>query len=1245
MLARASSDAGTRLRHAKSTSSVHSRGKAAIAEPSDPFIVRDHATAAAVQAFERAYPFDHTRSRAERSLELSRRRSTASRASQGSHFPPRGSSLRQAGEDSAIRHRKSTQSHRFSIDRQQSNSPNVGAALAATPQHHLRNHVPASSVASAPLLPKDTAPISSPTDTPCALDSKKVRKSRSMYNSWGLGFGSSRETRQDAAADARFFPGQRLKENGALPIRDNEPKDHTVSQRTSEAPSAEDIAAARDKVLQSFQKNKLRARPSFTFTPFKKRPVEPQQQTPSAAHEHSPSPHGTPPLGIPAPTITPARLEEKRSFSGSLKSRFKKVFRKTSKPTISLPVQQVDASRAYFGDPGSTTPCETSPYSATATPAEYFASSDVPRPSSRQRISSDISNHSRKSFDDHDVSDISKSRVTSWTNSSVTNSLNSRDPRRLSMIPEFEPASEKKRNTSILGRSPFRKPLHLSPHGITRGPDSFDVFSALKSRLEKAGLDSNLDPDLPNTETQPLHDKTERAMLPSQTRNSSNTSKLSRATKATIRTVTPEIFGRSRPKDLAGEGHREFEDDEDSGRNSPDEDGSGLILPRIRLQRAAKATIPTPEQISTRKKRSENRWQAQLGQGHSPVFSKNIKKAMAGDNPYELKPFDRSSNPYESIGISPRTSSRKPQEPIDMLSPNWPSRADIMSPSVYSRDSSGESPVRKESDGSNCPPGTVVIVSSHSAKSYTLGSSPKKDTGSGSVRSSKDWKTWLSKEMSELNMGQDCDMSMTEEWLLKPTGHQREHAEIVGVGDDDDEVVIFKSRPASGSFPNRPERLTLIDPPIGTTGESTEIMAGERKSGNDASTPPDEGLVINKAREVSVPDENRPKSKASGGAHDKDENEYARPSRDGSNSAHESSHDANRALVSTPATCPGPEEKIPVSTLTDRSVHHARSCQSIHRSADRSHSSLAQYTTSAEDPDMPQLAATLVRPSPSAYTAPVANPPFRFRPADPSFTATARVSPFSRPRSAFDLRNQYSSAGLRSAAAAIPPPSRSAAASTPTATRPTLLPPPPHHSHHLRRKPVAVGVRRGRLTPSPTPAPSFDEEGETMHMIMQGPYGRSTTPESSSSTPPWVPPPPPQSEAARSPLASARHHWNIVGQHPLLATRQSTPALRVTPRPGSARLGVSGGGVGMMGQQQGAKENAVPVLASTTPNNKNYGEVADMQQGSAERESGTPSPGQLLAERWLCARQQRGGGGVMESAAGENVVSGSPAFL
>lgn len=83
----------------------------------------------------------------------------------------------------------------------------------------------------------------------------------------------------------------------------------------------------------------------------------------------------------------------------------------------------------------------------------------------------------------------------------------------------------------------------------------------------------------------------------------------------------------------------------------------------------------------------------------------------------------------------------------------------------------------------------------------------------------------------------------------------------------------------------------------------------------------------------------------------------------------------------------------------------------------------------------------------------------------------------------------------------------------------------------------------------------------------------------------------------------------------------------------------------MMGQQQGAKENAVPVLASTTPNNKNYGEVADMQQGSAERESGTPSPGQLLAERWLCARQQRGGGGVMESAAGENVVSGSPAFL
>lgn len=1286
MLSRASSDAGTRLRHAKSTSSVHSRGRSAAAGPSDPFIVREHATTAAVQAFERANALDRAKHRPEQSLELARRRSNASRASQGSHFPTRGSSLRQAGEDSAARRRQSTQPQRISLDREQNSKPNATAALAATPKHTIAESIP-TSIASAPPISRDMIPAASPAIAPATPVQKHVRKSRSMYTSWSLGIGSSRDLHPGTSMNSRRSSSQKARES-RVPVTSIS-EDDTIPQTFSTAPASEEIAAARDRVLQDFQKSRLITRPSFVFTPFKKRQDRQPQHQSSATSEGSP-PHETPPLSISGPAIASSKPEEKRSFSGSLKTKLKKVFRKTSKPTISLPVQQVDASRVYFSNSIQATPREASPGTATVAPMDYFTTTEPPRQVSRQRILSDVSHHSRESGDDHDATDISKSRVTSWTNSSATTSINGRDPKRLSIIPETEPTCERKRSAaSLLGRGTFRKPVNTSP--VAKGPDAFDVFSALKSRLEKAGLDSNLDPNLLTSGNQTLHEKTERAMLPSQVRNTSGaSSRVSRATKATIRSVTPDAFGKSRSKERRGGGHQQFDDQDDSGRGSPDDDDSGLVLPRIRLQRAAKATISTPEQMARRKCKLESRWQSQLNQGHSPVFSRNLKRAMAGVNPYELTRLDSSPSPSKSIEAPPRTSSRKPQQPVDMLNPSWPSRADIMSPSVYSRDSTGESPVRKESDGSNCAPGTVVIVSSHSAKSYTLGSSPKKDATIGTVRSSKDWKKWLSKEVSELDLSQDFDMSMTEEWLLKPVGHQREHAEIVGVGDGDDEVVIFKSRPASHNYPNtRPERLTLIEP---KAGPSNQPEAGDMKSGDHVTsastgTPPSgaEGQVGLRGVKSSTHKSEVLAEKDNGATQVESKN---------SNSPSSSGSGCNTDRESEQASSPEPEEKIPVSSLADQTIRTSRSCQSVRRSAGRSHSSLAHYTTSAEDPVMQQQQRPAVVPTYSSAepaAAPAANPPFRYRPA-------GTITPFSRPRSAFDLRQQRSGDQLRFPTAAQQRSSPTTTAIPIAAGSSLLLPPPPphhHHPHHLRRKPVAVGSHRGRgrLTPSPTPNPSM--EGDTVQMIMQGPYSsKSSNSEAAAapSTPPWIPPPPPSlgraslsrpqqwnhlhNPGSPSPLSLAnspyhhhphhQHHHHHHQQHQLLTTRQSTPALRVTPKPSSMRL---------YQQSYGFKENASPA-AMTPPVTAAakeffFGAAAAENGGAgagagaaAESDRGTPSPGQLLAEKWLSTRQQQqqqkpsaavtppsekgvgsGNGAKGESGRGAGGMSGSVAFL
>jgi hypothetical protein len=96
MLARANSDAGTRLRRSKSASTVQKR-PTSIAEPLDLNAVKQQALAAATAAFARAQAQEAADRQAKRSSEIARTKSNASRkslTSQGSHFPPRESSFR-----------------------------------------------------------------------------------------------------------------------------------------------------------------------------------------------------------------------------------------------------------------------------------------------------------------------------------------------------------------------------------------------------------------------------------------------------------------------------------------------------------------------------------------------------------------------------------------------------------------------------------------------------------------------------------------------------------------------------------------------------------------------------------------------------------------------------------------------------------------------------------------------------------------------------------------------------------------------------------------------------------------------------------------------------------------------------------------------------------------------------------------------------------------------------------------------
>lgn len=124
----------------------------------------------------------------------------------------------------------------------------------------------------------------------------------------------------------------------------------------------------------------------------------------------------------------------------------------------------------------------------------------------------------------------------------------------------------------------------------------------------------------------------------------------------------------------------------------------------------------------------------------------------------------------------PRNPLRSPK-PRQVFSP--------LSPSIYSRNTDGASILPNDSIMSldataaksgrkGSISGSAVIITSHSVKSYVIGT-PTPQRVTGSARSSRDWKAWLSHEVSELGNLSTEDISIQ---YSTPTAHRREFTQI-----------------------------------------------------------------------------------------------------------------------------------------------------------------------------------------------------------------------------------------------------------------------------------------------------------------------------------------------------------------------------------------------------------------------------------------------------------------------------------
>jgi hypothetical protein len=873
-------------------------------------IQNEQALAAATTAFVRAHAGDAAEKAKNQTTDLSRTKSNASHKSQGSHlqsshFPRRQSNSR------TMQPQKSTQA---ALVRRKSYAPpeatekfpdfcvspgSSDAAMSSQPSMVLNENIRPSS------QPKMQRPSAS-----SSVASQQIRKARSMYYASSIQTGSplARPPAKYLATPPTLSPAP---DNSLLSTRSvdgyfQRPRSSAISPLDSPRLPAtiapdESVAIARDKYLQDFQQQRqAKHKPSLLLGPFKKRQDKGKSKVSLSVGNFSFGGQRTPVDLPPGTSLNDIGSQKgKRSISNSLKHKFKKVFRRSSK--LHLPIQQIEANRNYFsgytskGDPSPamrTTLSIPSPDQKTLqrhtsrTPLLDVGHPTFIRPNSRGSSRSGHSARSNRSLHSEagTTSNATTSRVTSWGNSSAGGTLTQRDIKRLTVIHETKDSigSEvessktsrppKERPPPIPGFAAFRRPMPIN--GLmkesTTPIDPKRVFSALMKEIDasnnspsKGSSRQSLEGDVfisqtardlssyTNTELRSSGSRDRRASessdlarppsrrrpesLSAQSKSGSVKSRslrsLGRALEATIRTVTPteknlhasptpsltasvrDTVRIPRPSTANSKSSAISTDDNGNREHVLDSTGSKIpVKAQIPNDFQSPTTFtPTIEQIESQTQKPHGRWKKKLDENTTLTCSlitsqaysvdgmsrKALSQKVSGDS-HPSKLFAEAENRHMQTERQPPASPLSPRSnPQSVFSP--------LSPSVYSRNTDGSSILPNDSvmsfDGKaeddRNGSGSSVIITGHTVKSYVVGS-PSQQRDISSTRSSRDWKAWLSHEISELDNSLPDDVSIqdhcktptgllaTGRELSTPTRHHREFTQIA-----EDEITMI----------------------------------------------------------------------------------------------------------------------------------------------------------------------------------------------------------------------------------------------------------------------------------------------------------------------------------------------------------------------------------------------------------------------------------------------------------------------
>lgn len=791
MLSRGNSSAGARLRRAKSASSVQTyRAAGNNSTPIDPEIAHQDALTAASVAFDQAHG---RKLQAKRSGDISANSSPERRLNHRQ-------SIRFTGPSAVPTNQRS-------ITRRESSKQKITAERSKTLPNNPRSRHGSSvrtSDSFVTALPDQNEEYVERMVSSEPSSYRKLRKTKSMVNpskASGLSIVSGFSRSRVYSRSHSLRPHNDNTHKGAHQDSRLRKSISFLRQSTASSQSPRNsietdqaVQLARDQFVRQLEEQREKEKTSTVDIDQQRKSAKPFRRTVRTSSTNS---YGS---SIASPAAEALVIPKKnglghkaRNMSVSLKDRLKKVFRKPSDPEAGLPTQQLNASRAHFGDFESTFNGIQQHYDH---PIPEPDKSTVRRIDSRGNTFRDKSAFVEKptypgsirSLESTEDTEKDNSRVSSWGTSTLATSLASlpsRENKRLSTINEGAPYQP----------SSVRSQGNLA-HNFGASTDPSRDFSAgsLYVRLRRE-IENN----------QCMAREQEDAMDPEE-RAARGPNYIANLTPRGSSLSTPQHHGIRTSKSLA------FNPQQGLG-----EQGIHSQSRRVKIEE-----VPTMDPSESDKGlggyRDHGDWTPKrpLREVRSAFFPPSVHVERSSPSPY--RQVMRGSSEDDA---TPRrrvsTSDDAEQSPFLRV------RNFTDSDSIYSRTTSGHTPRASNSPSTSSEEdlrsGTAFVA--RNSTKYDHLSSPSHRRKTSSVQSSGDWKRWLSTEVAQLERrvkmpNQAHNLSSTVTY-----GHKRENAQL---NEDDVEIGSMRTVRHGSMVPVAYQQTTSQPRPLPIRQNTSDSM-------------------------------------------------------------------------------------------------------------------------------------------------------------------------------------------------------------------------------------------------------------------------------------------------------------------------------------------------------------------------------------------------------------------------------------